>query len=87
MKIDRNIRKTRSEEEAKKAKKQGWITVVCFVVVWLILNKIRGLILKLLTPVSLPVAVFFSRIIAIGLAVFILLVLYRYSKDHRHTEE
>ena len=84
--IDRNIRETRSAEETKKAKKQGWITVGVFIVIWIVLNKIRGLVVKLLTPVSLPVAMFFSRIIFIGLAVFILMVLYRYSKKRHEIE-
>ena len=84
--IDRNIRETRSAEETKKAKKQGWITVSVFIVIWIVLNKIRGLIVKLLTPVSLPVAMFFSRVIFIGLAIFILMVLYKYSKKRHEIE-
>lgn len=84
--IDRNIRETRSAEETKKAKKQGWITVGIFIVIWILLNKIRSLVVKLLTPVSLPLAMFFSKVVFIGLAVFILMVLYRYSKKRHETE-
>ncbi|MBR0451146.1 MAG: hypothetical protein IJI78_04065 [Oscillospiraceae bacterium] len=84
--IDRNIRDTRSEEEAKRAKKQGWITVGIFIVIWIIINRIQSFIIKLLTPVGLPIALFFARVIGIGLAVFILLVLYRYSKKRHEIE-
>ena len=84
--IDRNIRETRSAEETKKAKKQGWITVGIFIIIWIVLNKIRSLIVKLLTPVSLPLAMSLSRVAFIGLAVFILMVLYRYSKKRHEIE-
>ena len=84
--IDRNIRETRSAEETKKAKKQGWITVGVFIVIWIVLNRIRSLIVKLLTPVSLPLAMSLSRVVFIGLAVFILMVLYRYSKKRHEIE-
>ena len=84
--IDRNIRDTRSEEETKRAKKQGWITVGIFIVIWIIINRIQSFIIKLLTPVGLPIAMFFARVIGIGLAVFILLVLYRNSKKRHEIE-
>ena len=44
--IDRNIRDTRSEEETKRAKKQGWITVGIFIVIWIIINRIQSFIIK-----------------------------------------
>ena len=74
------------QEETKRAKKQGWITVGIFIVIWIIINRIQSFIIKLLTPVGLPIAMFFARVIGIGLAVFILLVLYRYSKKRHEIE-
>ena len=83
MMIDRNIRKNRSKEETAKAHRQAAITIAVIAVIWIVLNRIQKLILKLLAPVSTGLAVVVSRLIVIGLAVFILMVLYRYAKNQK----
>ncbi len=81
--IDRNIRKTRSKEETSKAHRQAAITIAVIAVIWVVLNRIQKLIIKLFTPVSAGLALVISRLIVIGLAVFILIVLYRYAKKQK----
>ena len=83
MMIDRNIRKTRSKEETAKAHRQAAVTIAVIAVIWFILNRIQKVIIKLLAPVSTGLALAVSRIIVIGLAVFILMVLYRYAKGQK----
>lgn len=81
--IDRNIRKTRSKEETSKAHRQAAITVAVIAAIWVVLNRIQRLIIKVFTPVSTGLGLVLSRLIVIGLAVFILMVLYRYAKNQK----
>ncbi len=81
--IDRNIRNTRSKEETSKAHRQAAITIAVIAVIWIVLSRIQKLIIKLLTPVSAGFAMVLSRLVVIGLAVFILMVLYRYAKNKK----
>ncbi len=84
--IDRNIRQTRSKEEAKKAHWRAAGTLLCMMVLYGIITKIQSLILNALKDVSQLLAVLVSVAAGFALTSAAVWFIYRLVKAWRKTE-